>query len=203
MSKQIYISADYSNDYGDRNVVNMLNKWGSDNLHSINFIDMSKVASGSVSKDSDCRACDLKAEFNKQINASSAVIFVVGDKTALREAGSICSRAKENQFFYTCTPYKQNSNGNKWCKKTYVPDYEYREDVYEINTYSYLRHEFEQAKKRNKLIVIVYNSTRYESNWLPSYMKGYENSAFPFWKMNAMGEKIGNYDTLKEVLGNV
>lgn len=88
MSKQVYISADYAEYDGDRDVVEELNKWGCDNLHKVDFIDMSKVASGSVSKDPDCRICDLKQEFNRQINASSAVIFVVGDKTALRTAGS-------------------------------------------------------------------------------------------------------------------
>lgn len=60
MSKQVYISADYSENDGDREVVKELNKWGQDNLHKVDFIDMSQVASGSVSKDSDCRICDLK-----------------------------------------------------------------------------------------------------------------------------------------------
>ena len=55
MSKQVYISADYSENDGDREVVKELNKWGQDNLHKVDFIDMSQVASGSVSKDSDCR----------------------------------------------------------------------------------------------------------------------------------------------------
>lgn len=31
MSKKVYISADYDWDSGDRNVVDELNKWGSDN----------------------------------------------------------------------------------------------------------------------------------------------------------------------------
>ena len=96
MSKQVYISADYSENDGDREVVKELNKWGQDNLHKVDFIDMSQVASGSVSKDSDCRICDLKKEFNAQINASSAVIFVVGNKTALRTAGSSCRRGDSN-----------------------------------------------------------------------------------------------------------
>lgn len=73
MSKQVYISADYAEYDGDRDVVEELNKWGSDNFHKVDFIDMSKVASGSVSKNPDCRICDLKQEFNRQINASSAV----------------------------------------------------------------------------------------------------------------------------------
>ena len=201
MSKQVYISADYSEDQGDRNVVDTLNSWGSDNLHIVNFIDMSKVVSGSVSKDPDCRPCDLKKEFNNQINASSAVIFVVGDKTATRTAGSGCSRANNNQYVYTCTPYKQNTNVYKYCKKTFVPYYRDDSDVNEINSYSYLRHEFEQAKKRNKTIIIVYNSTRSELNWLPSYMKGYESNAIPFWTIDAYGRKVGNYSKIKEALG--
>lgn len=84
MAKRVYISADYSFDSGDRNVVAVLNQWGTDNLHKVDFIDMAKVVSGSISNDPDCRPCDLKQEFNQQINASSAVIFVVGDMTAYR-----------------------------------------------------------------------------------------------------------------------
>ena len=40
MSKQVYISADYSEGSGDRDVVAELNKWGSDSLHKVDFIDM-------------------------------------------------------------------------------------------------------------------------------------------------------------------
>ena len=65
MSKQVYISADYDQLYGDRNVVEELNKWGSDSLHKVDFIDMSKVSSGTVANGDDCRICDLKAEFNE------------------------------------------------------------------------------------------------------------------------------------------
>lgn len=90
MSKRVYISADYSENSGDRNVVETLNQWGQDNLHKIDFVDMSKIVSGSVSNNSDCRPCDLKKEFNRQINASSAVIIVIGDKTGSRTAGSNC-----------------------------------------------------------------------------------------------------------------
>ncbi len=203
MSKQVYISADYAEDDGDRNVVEILNSWGRDNYHVVNFIDMSKVASGSVSKNPDCRPCDLKQEFNSQINASSAVIFIVGDKTAYRTAGTICSRANKDQIYCECTPYKQNTNGTKACKvfSTLTPGP--NDDVGNINSFSYLKHEFEQAKKRNKPIVIFYNSTRNESDWLPSYMKGYESYAIPFWTFDSHGKKVGNYSKLKEVLGYV
>lgn len=118
MSKQVYISADYDRLNGDQDVVEELNKWGSDKLHKVDFIDMSKVSSGSVANSDDCRICDLKAEFNCQINASSAVIFVVGDMTASRTAGSGCERASKGQWqCSSCTPYKQNTNGAKACKE--------------------------------------------------------------------------------------
>jgi len=201
MSKQVYISADYSEDSGDRNVVDVLNQWGTDNLHKVDFIDMSKVVSGSISNDPDCRPCDLKREFNQQINASSAVIFVVGDKTASRKAGSSCSRATNNQINCSCTPYKQNTNGSKTCKVFQTFSTGADDDVGNINTYSYLRHEFEQAKRRKKTIIVVYNSLRKESNWLPLYMKDYESDAQPFWIKNYFGEKVGNYAYIKQVLG--
>ena len=160
MSKQVYISADYDLSSGDRDVVNELNKWGSDAWHKVDFIDMSKVASGSVANGNDCRICDLKAEFNRQINASSAVIFVVGDMTRSRTAGSGCERATKDQGQCTCTPYKQNTNGIKACKVFSTSTPGENEDYGNINKHSYLRHEFEQAKKKQKTIIIVYNSTK-------------------------------------------
>lgn len=201
MKKRVYISADYASDSGDQDIVDVLNTWGEDNLHKVNFVDMAKVVSGSVSDDSDCRPCDLKAEFNKQINASSAVIFVVGDKTASRTAGSSCARAGKDQNECSCTPYKQNTNGAKTCKVNITCAADPDGDVGNINNYSYLKHEFEQAKKRNKDIIIVYNSLRKEENWLPSYMKGYETEAQPFWIKNTLGDKVGDYTYIKQALG--
>lgn len=197
MSKQVYISADYDANNGDQNVVEELMKWGKDNKHKVDFIEMSNPSLGSASNRDDCRICDLKAEFNSQINASSAVIFVVGDMTKYRTAGSGCERHTKSQFECTCTPYKQNANGEKTCK---IPSTSPSiENVGNINSYSYLRHEFEQAKKKNKTIIIVYNSTRNEFAWLPSYMSDYEGH--PFWKYNSYGVKVGDYDYIKEELG--
>jgi hypothetical protein len=200
MNKRVYISADYSNDSGDRDVVDTLNRWSTDSLHTVNFIDMAKVVSGSIAADPDCRHHDLKGEFNQQINASSVVIIVIGDKTASRTAGSSCSRESYDQAYCSCTPYKQNANGKKACK---VPQTSPAgaDDVGNINTFSYLRHEFEQAKKRNKFIVVVYNSLRKETNWLPSYMKEYESVAVPFWTKDTYGNKVGDYAYIKQVLG--
>lgn len=70
-----------------------------------------------------------------------------------------------------------------------------------INSYSYLKHEFKQAEKKNKTIIVVYNSLRRESDWLPSYMKNYEDNARPFWTTNYRGDKVGDYSYIKEVLG--
>ena len=201
MRKQVYISADYSKIDGDYAVVEVLNQWGQDDYHKVNFIDMSKVSSGSIANDSDCRPCDLKKEFNRQINASSAVIFIVGNKTAQRTAGSNCSRVSKEQWECSCTPYKQNTNGTKMCKISQTYPVGENDDVGSVNAYSYLRHEFEQAKKRNKKIIIVYNSLRKESDWLPSYMKGYESIAVPFWTTNLWGTKVGNYTYIKQALG--
>ena len=200
MSKQVYISADYAPNDGDQEVIDELHTWGSDNKHKTDFIDTAQVASGSVSDGDDCRYCDLKAEFNRQIKASSAVIFVIGDKTASRTAGSGCERNKKQWYECTCTPYKQNINGTKQCKaiNTYSVT---GNDVGNVNSYSYLRHEFEEAKSLGKPIIIVYNSFYNKASWLPSYMSDYEEDAHPFWKYNALGYKVGDYQYIKAALG--
>lgn len=199
MSKQVYISADYDPRNGDRDVVNEICKWCEDPGRKLAFYDTANPSCGSVSADSDCRPCDLKKEFNSQINASSAVIFVVGDKTAQRTAGSSCKRMGQ-QGICACTPYKQNVNGTKWCKYSATCPAT-GPDIGNINDYSYLEHEFRQAVQRNKNIVIVYNSLNYQSSWLPSYMSGYADEAHPFWTKNSFGNRVGDYQYIKKALG--
>ena len=198
MSKRVYISADYSPADGDRNVIDELHKWGNDNLHRVDYCDTALVAKGSVSNDPDCRPCDLKDEFNKQINVSSAVIFVIGDKTKDRTAGSTCRRQSDGTFC-SCTPYKQNANGLSYCKVINIPTSYY--DVNPVNNYSYLRHEFEQAKKKGKTIIVAYNSLYKQPSWLPWYMSAYSDRAQPFWIKNVWGNKVGNYAFIKKALG--
>lgn len=196
MNKRIYISADYAENDGDRKVVEELKKWGRDNKHSSDFVDMAEVVSGSVSKNNpDCRICDLKEEFNKQINKSSIVLLVVGDKTKDRTAGSGC-----DMHMHMCTPYKQNTNGTRPCMRHSKHDPS-DGSVNPINQYSYLRHEFEQAKAMGKKIVIVYNSSRRETSWLPSYMRGYADKAVPFWTNDGYLSRSGNYKVIKGLLG--
>ena len=201
MSKRVYISADYSENDGDRDVVDELHAWGNDNKHKVDYVDTAEVVSGSVADDEDCRFCDLKKELNKQINASSAVLFVIGDKTASRTAGSSCKRNSDGENC-ECTPYKQNTKGTKTCKvkgTTRTPGKD--EDIGSINTYSFLEHEFKQANRKNKPIIIVYNSLNNQSSWLPDYMSGYADDAHPFWKKNENGEKVGDYYYIKQALG--
>lgn len=201
MSKRVYISADYDEKRGDRDVVDVLHSWGEDAKHRVDFVDTAGVASGSVSKDPDCRACDLKSEFNRQINASSAVIIVVGDKTAGRVAGSVCERNEKSQCQSECTPFKQNASGRKECKIKNRKELDFDGDVCSVNSYSYLRHEFEQASKQNKNIIVTYNSLRREPGWLPSFLSDYEQDAEPFWVYNKAGERQGNYPFIKKALG--
>lgn len=201
MNKKVYISADYDYNSGDRNVVEELNKWGTDNYHKVDFVDMAKVVSGSVSNNTDCCICDLKAEFNRQINASSAAIFVIGDKTAIRTAGSTCERNVKEWDKCRCTPYKQNTNGVKYCKYPKTFPAEPTGDIGNINTYSYLRHEFEQAVRKHKKIIVVYNSKYKQNSWLPDYMSEYKDIAVPFWIDNNRGDRVGNYQFIKKELG--
>lgn len=137
--KRIYISADYDPKNGDRDVVEELKRLAKDQRCKIEFKDMAAAKTGSVSDFDDCRACDLKEEFNRKINVSSIVVFVIGDKTKTRDAGSTCKLADDMVFSMygflsrhltsslidyinfddiKCTPYKRNANGSVCCKQT-------------------------------------------------------------------------------------
>lgn len=196
----MYISADYEENSGDRDVVEELHRWGEDDLHKVDYVDTASSPAGSVSENPDCRACDLKREFNDRINASSAVIFVVGDKTAIRAAGSGCRWTIDGPGC-SCTPYKHNSGGTKACKVSNVVEPGPHDDYGEVNSLSYLQHEFEQAKKKGKTIIIVYNSLYKQVKWLPAYMCDYESDARPFWKKDECGRKVGDYTCIKQALG--
>ena len=75
------------------------------------------------------------------------------------------------------------------------------DDLGRINTFSYLEHEFQQAVRKGKPIIVVYNSLNKQPNWLPSYMSNYESKAYPFWMQNKLGSKVGNYSYIKGALG--
>ena len=205
ITKHIYISADYDQIDGDLDVVKAIKSWGIDNLHSTNFIDMSDPRANNVIRDiPDCRICDIKSEFNRQISASSFVLFIVGRKTKDRQAGSHCNRCIQPQCICRCTPYQKNFLGAIPCK---VPSITESCDGHVgcINSYSYLEHEFLEtiSVKRNNQIAIFYNSFYHQESWLPCYMKDYKGIAEPFWVRSPTGNKIGCYTRLKELLINV
>ena len=132
MSEQVYISADYDYYNGDQDVVEELVKWGKDDKHKVDFVDMSNPSSDSISDSNDCRICDLKREFNSQINASSTVVFVVGDRTKYRTAGSNCDRNNKEWYECYCTPYKQNMERN--CVNG-LPHHRHQMEMLETLTY--------------------------------------------------------------------
>ena len=38
-------------------------------------------------------------------------------------------------------------------------------------------------------------------SWLPSYLKGHEDEAMPFWVEDPYGRRVGNYSKIKDALG--
>ena len=115
---------------------------------------------------------------------------MIGDKTANRTAGSGCNQGVGNK----CTPYKKNFDGAQFCKVTSTSPP--GEDVGSINPYSYLEHEYKQAVKKGKTIVILYNSTRNEKSWLPEYIT-IKHAEIPFWIIK---DEVGNYQEIKKAL---
>ncbi len=88
-------------------------------------------------------------------------------------------------------------NGTKSCKVSTVVNASICADVGNINSYFYLQHEFEQAKKRNKIIIMRYNSLYKQSNWLPGYFSDYEDEAHLFWEKGLSGKSWVITYTLK------
>lgn len=98
------------------------------------------------------------------------------------------------------TPYKKTQK-ERVLARDIVSTPGPNDDLGNINTYSYLKHEFLQAKKKGKTIIIVYNSLQKQPSWLPAYMKDYESKAYAFWTKNSLGKKVGNYFYIKKALG--
>jgi hypothetical protein len=73
-------------------------------------------------------------------------------------------------------------------------------DSEELPRNEYLRHEFEQAKKCRKTILVFYDSLHKKAEWLPHYMKNYDMIARPFWLRDAGEEKMGDYAYIEQVL---
>lgn len=73
---------------------------------------MAKVVSGSVSNNSDCCICDLKAEFNRQINASSAAILLLEIRQEIEQQALLAKEFIKNGT----NAYVLHINKYKWRK---------------------------------------------------------------------------------------
>lgn len=113
------------------------------------------------------------------------VDFLMDNVSNLSSARSFANTLGSIKEKVNRTPYKQNTNGTQICKVTSTKIPGPNDDVGNINNYSYLKHEFKQSSKKEKDIIVVYNSLYKQPAWLPDYLSDYESVAEPFWiKMN-------------------
>ena len=192
MGKNVFVSADWK-DHGnpesdDKDVVDRIRKWSDDLRYSTEFRYTDDVKD-SVLKPSnpDCRRCDIKGECGDQIDWSSVVIFVVGDKVASKTAGE-CNGV-------SCSP-AYSGLGTERCKYYKSP----AEDVDGGNGMSYLKFEITKAAREGKSILLVFNSVNKMESWIPSWYntlcKDYiftELGRVPFWN-EVKGTKDCYYD---------
>ena len=178
MNKRVFVSADWREPFDshswDKEVVDRIRKWKSDPRYGIDITCTDDVHD-SVTNNSDCRRCDIKFECGDCIKNSSVVVFVVGDKTASKNAGP-CDGV-------SCSPAYSGSQ-KKFCKKTYVYN-----PISNWKNMSYLEYEITTAVLSRKPILIVFNSVYRQEQWIPSWYKTLcqyhqvnELARIPFWK---------------------
>ena len=177
MSKRIFVSADWGESFDshscDREVVDRIRKWKSDARYGVDITCTDDVHD-SVTEEKDCRRCDIKFECGKCVEKSSVVIFVVGDRTSTKNAGS-CDGT-------LCSPAYSGLQ-KKYCNKGYIfnqPQHWQR--------MSYLEYEITTAIINKKSILIVYNAAYHMESWIPAWYKvlcrNYrvdELGRIPFW----------------------
>jgi len=177
MSKKVYVSADWKEPFDshswDKEVVDRIRQWGKDSRYGIEIVCTDNVHN-SVTNNNDCRRCDIKNECRSQIIKSDIIIFVIGDKTATKNAGPC-------DGFY-CSPAYSGAE-KKICNRNYL-----LEPIYSWKDMSYLELEITTAVLNNKPIIIVYNSVKHQNSWIPSWYtklcKDYNVRPigdFPFW----------------------
>ena len=184
MAKRTFVSADWKEPYDshswDKEVVDRIRKWRDDGRYGVDIICTDEVHKGVMEKP-DCRRCDIKGECGKQINSSSVVIAVIGDKTATKTAGE-CDEA-------SCSP-AYSGQDKKTCKYSTSPAETTAEGgVAGGNKMSYLRHEITKAASAKKSIIVVFNSMLNQTGWIPSWYTTLKDNGSikelwrgPFWK---------------------
>ena len=184
MSKRVFVSADWKEPFDshswDKEVVDRIRKWKDDNRYGVDIICTDDVHK-SVTKNSDCRRCDIKEECGRYINSSSVVVFVVGDNTASKKAGACGS--------ISCSP-PYSGHRKEWCK--YFFNKNFANPFPKGREMSYLQYEITTAVLKKKSIILVYNSVYKQESWIPSWYKillrNYtvnELCRVAFWKDNA------------------
>lgn len=183
MSKRVFVSADWKEPFDshswDKEVVDRIRKWKYDNRYGVDIICTDDVHE-SVTKNSDCRRCDIKEECRRYINSSSVVVFVVGDNTASKKAGACdsisCSPAYSGQQKSYCKYFLNKNFANPFPKGREI---------------SYLQYEITNAVLTGKSIILVYNSVYKQESWIPSWynslLRTYnvkELCRVAFWKDN-------------------
>lgn len=184
MSKRVFVSADWKEPFDshswDKKVVDRIRKWDDDSRYGIELVCTDDVHN-SVTKNIDCRRCEIKEECGRYIKWSSVVIFVVGDNTATKKAGACdsvsCSPAYSGQQKSICKYSRNKSFANILSNGREM---------------SYLQYEITTAVLENKSIVLVFNSMQKQESWIPAWYKNLlenyevkELCRVPFWKDNA------------------
>ena len=194
MRKRVYVSADWREPYDthswDKEVVDRIRKWGEDSRYGVDLICTDDFHN-SVTKNNSCRRCDINQECENQIKLSDVVIFVVGDKTATKNAGPCDGVA--------CSPAYSGSNksycikSNKW------------NPITDWKKMSYLEYEITVAVRNNIPIILVFNSANKRESWIPSWYDSLcdnfdvdEIVRIPFWTDSAHTKDC--YQDIKEFL---
>jgi len=198
MAKRVFVSADWkdADDHRscDREVVDVIRKWTEDGRYAVSF-DCTDDVHNSVTEDPDCRRCEIKGECGRRINCSSVVIVVIGDNTATKNSGECeslsCSPAYSRQSKKECK-YRRNPSPAENKNENGVVD---------GNKMSYLEFEITKAALAKKSVILVFNSMRIETNWVPTWyntLKVNELCRVPFWK--DAGHTKDCYQDIKEYL---
>ena len=178
MSKRVFVSADWRDPFDshswDKEVVDRIRKWNSDSRYGIDIICTDDVHD-SVTNTPDCRRCEIKIECGECVKKSSIVVFVVGDKTATKNAGP-CDGI-------SCSP-AYSGEQKKFCNKAYGYN-----PISNWKAMSYLEYVITTAVFYRKQILIVYNSVYRQEQWIPSwyntlcqYNQVNELDRLPFWR---------------------
>lgn len=184
MGKNIFVSADWKDDFvnslsDDKIVVERIRTWSNSANYGVNFRYTDAVHKSVLnSNNPDCRRCDIKLECEHQIEWSSIVIIVIGDKTKTKGSGACDGQA--------CSP-AESWKPKVPCKLVHAAPGQETNVVYYAE--SYLEHEIRIALTLKKKIILVFNSVNVMIDWIPQFYlseivknPNLELCRVPFWQ---------------------